>query len=80
MIYRPSKKEVIHINAIKELLSGAVLFVRTLQAMCAELEDQDRRIKALEENRKVKDKTISTLMQEVATLKLMLRKKVPDNA
>ena len=68
------------INTIKELISGAVLFVRTLQAMCAELEEQDRRIKALEENRKMKDKTISNLMQEVAMLKLQLRKKVNEDA
>jgi len=62
------------------LLSGVVLFVRTLQAICAELEEQDRRIKALEENRKMKDKTISTLTQDVSTLKLLARKKVGADA
>ena len=63
-------------ETIKEMISGCVLFVRTLQAIAAELEEQSRRIKALEENRKQKDAAISKLTQEVATLRLLIRKKV----
>lgn len=66
------------IETIKELISGCVLFVRTLQAIVAELEEHGKRLYALEENRKAKDKTISQLQQEVATLKLLARKKVVE--
>lgn len=52
------------------------MFVRTLHAMCQELEDQNKKIYALEENRKVKDAAIAALQKEVATLKLLARKKV----
>lgn len=66
------------IETIKELISGAVLFVRTLQALAAELEEQRKKIYALEENRKIKDAAISSLQKEVATLKLLARKKVAN--
>lgn len=65
-------------DTIKELISQVTLFVRTLHAMAMELEEQDKRIKALEENRKMKDKTISNLTQEVATLKLLARRKAAE--
>lgn len=65
-------------ETIKELISQVTLFVRTLNAMAQELEDQDRRIKALEENRKMKDATISKLQQEIATLKLLARRKAAE--
>lgn len=65
-------------ETIKELLSQVTLFVRTLHAIAMELEEQDKRIKALEENRKMKDKTISNLTQEVATLKLLARRKTAE--
>lgn len=52
------------------------MFVRTLHAICEDLEEKDKRIYALEENRKVKDAAIAALQKEVATLKLLARKKV----
>lgn len=58
------------------MLAQLTLFVRTLQAFALELESQDRRIKALEENRKMKDAAILDLQQKVATIKLIERKKV----
>lgn len=64
------------IETIKELISGAVHFVRTLQALAAELEEHGKKIYALEENRKIKDAAISSLQKEVATLKLLARRKV----
>lgn len=63
-------------DTIKELIGEVTLFVRTLHAMAMELEDQHKRLYALEENRKVKDATIASLQKEVATLKLLERKKV----
>ena len=62
-------------ETIKELISQVTLFVRTLNAMAMELEDQHKRLYALEENRKVKDATITALQKEIATLKLLLRQK-----
>lgn len=44
--------------------------------MAGELEDQSKKIYALEENRKIKDAAISALQKEVATLKILLRRKV----
>lgn len=61
---------------IKEMLSQLTLFVRTMHAFSLELEEQDKRIKALEENRKLKDAAITRLEKDVATLKLLARKKV----
>lgn len=61
---------------LKEMLSQLTLFVRTMHAFALELERQDRRIKDLEENRKLKDAAITRLEKEVATLKLLARKKV----
>lgn len=61
---------------LKEMLSQLTLFVRTMHAFALELEDQSKRIKALEENRKLKDAAILELQQKVATIKLIERKKV----
>lgn len=61
---------------IKEMLAQLTLFVRTMHAFALELEDQSKRIKALEENRKLKDAAILELQQKVATIKLIERKKV----
>lgn len=61
---------------IKELLEQCTWFVKTLYAMALEMENQDKRIKALEENRKLKDAAILDLQQKVATIKLLERKKV----
>lgn len=68
-------------ETIKELIQQVTLFVRTLHAIAQELEEQNRKIYALEENRKIKDAAISALQKEVATLKLLARRKVvPDVA
>lgn len=63
-------------ETIKELLEEVTLFVRTLHAISMELEEQHRRLYALEENRKIKDAEISRLQQEIATLKILARKRV----
>lgn len=63
-------------ETIKELLEEVTLFVRTLHAISMELEEQNRRLYALEENRKIKDAEISRLQQEIATLKILARKRV----
>lgn len=63
-------------ETIKELIQQVTLFVRTLHAIAQELEEQNRKIYALEENRKIKDAAISALQKEVATLKLLARRKV----
>ena len=63
-------------ETIKELISQVTLFVRTLHAITQELEEQNRKIYALEENRKIKDAAIAALQKEVATLKLLARRKV----
>ena len=62
-------------ETIKELISQVTLFVRTLHAMASELEEQSKRIKTLEENRKLKDAEIARLRQELAMLKMTLRRK-----
>lgn len=64
------------LETIKELLEEVTLFVRTLHAMALELEKVDKRLYSLEENRKAKDATIVQLQQEIATLKILARKKV----
>lgn len=66
-------------ETIKELISQVTLFVRTLNAIAAELEEQNKKIYALEENRKIKDAAIAALQKEVATLKLLARRKVENN-
>ena len=63
-------------DTIKELLAEVTLFVRTLNAMALELEDQHKRLYALEENRKIKDKTIMEQQKEIASLKLLIRNQV----
>lgn len=63
------------LETIKELLEEVTLFVRTLHAMALELEKVDKRLYSLEENRKAKDATIVQLQQEIATLKILARKK-----
>ena len=65
-------------ETIKEMIAGVKFFGKTLFAMALELEDQDRRIKALEENRKQKDAAILELQKKLAMVKLLDRKKVPD--
>ena len=67
-------------ETIKELIQQVTLFVRTLHAIAQELEEQNRKIYALEENRKIKDAAISVLQKEVVTLKLLARRKVVTDA
>ena len=61
-------------QTIKELISQCYWFTRTLYAMADKMEDQEKRIKALEENRKLKDAAILALEQKVAMLKILDRK------
>lgn len=61
-------------QTIKEMISQSYWFTRTLYAMAAKLEEQDKRIKVLEENRKLKDAAILSLEQKVAMLKILDRK------
>lgn len=61
---------------IKDLLSRLGLLCRLEAAIVAELEDINKRLYALEENRKLKDAAILTLREEVSNLKLILQKKV----
>lgn len=61
---------------IKDLLSRLTMMCRLEVAIVKELETQSARIKALEENRKLKDATILRLEKKVSDLELMLRTKV----
>ena len=61
-------------QTIKEMLSQCYWFTRTLYTMAAKMEEQDKRIKVLEENRKLKDAAILSLEQKVAMLKILDRK------
>ena len=63
---------------IKDLISQVTLFTRTINALALELEKQDSRISVLEQNREQKDAAIIALQKEVATLKLLIRKKVSN--
>lgn len=63
---------------IKDLISQVTLFTRTINALALELEKQDSRISVLEANREQKDAAISALQKEVATLKLLVRKKAAN--
>lgn len=65
-------------ETIKEMIAGVKFFGKTLFAMALELENQDKRIKALEENRKQKDAAILDLQKKLAMVKLLDRKKVPN--
>lgn len=65
-------------ETIKEMIAGVKFFGKTLFAMALELEKQDQRIKALEENRKQKDAAILDLQKKLAMVKLLDRKKVPN--
>lgn len=66
-------------QTIKDLLSRVTLFARLETAICAELEKHDSRLKALEEHRKLKDKTILSLQKEVQELRLLVQRSAPSN-
>lgn len=61
---------------IKELLARIGLQYRLEVAFCEVIEEHDKRLYALEENRKLKDAEIARLSKDVAELKMLLRKKV----
>lgn len=63
-------------DQIHELLNRVVDQCRLQVAIVKELEDQRRRIRALEENRKQKDLAITNLTKQVQNLTLMQRKNV----
>lgn len=67
---------MINIDQIKDLLTRIVDHCRLEVAIVKELEEIQNRLYALEENRKVKDKSIEMLQKDVSSIKLMLRKKV----
>ena len=60
---------------IKQLIGEVMTFCKLEKAMVDMLEEQQRRLYALEENRKLKDAAILDLQQEVKRLKIMLREK-----
>ena len=61
-------------QTIKELLSQCYWFTRTLYAMADKLDEQDKRIYALEQNRMQKDAAILDLQQKLSLLKILDRK------
>lgn len=63
-------------EAIKQLIGQVMTFCRLEKAMCDKLEDHDRRLYALEENRRLKDQSILDMKQEIQQLKTLLRQKV----
>ena len=60
---------------IKQLLGNIMTFCKLEKAMVDLLEEHQRRIYALEENRKLKDSAILSLQQEVKQLRMLLREK-----
>lgn len=64
-------------KTIKDMLSRLAMMCRLEVAIVAEMEKQESRIKALEENRKVKDQTILDLTRRVQQLELILRQSNP---
>lgn len=61
---------------LKDLLARLGLLCRLESAMVSEIEALQRRVYALEENRKLKDAAILALTKEVGELKLILQSKV----
>lgn len=61
---------------IKDLLARIVDHCRLEVAIVKELEEIQHRLYALEENRKVKDKSIELIQKDVSSIKLLMRKKV----
>lgn len=60
---------------IKQLIGEIMTFCKLEKAMVDMLEEHQRRLYALEENRKLKDAAILDLQQEVKRLKMLLREK-----
>lgn len=59
-------------EVIRELLGKIKIFARFEIAVADKLEDHDKRIYALEENKKLKDAAIMQLTKEVGDLRLIL--------
>lgn len=64
-------------KTIKDMLSRLAMMCRLEVAIVSELEKQDSRIKALEENRKIKDQTILEQQKRIQQLELILRQNNP---
>lgn len=60
---------------LRDLLSVTAAFAKLDAAMVDELEDNRRRIYALEENQKMDKATRQTLLERVGKLELMVRQK-----
>lgn len=61
---------------IKDLLSRLSMMCRLEAAIVAELESIDKRLYALEENRKLKDAAITEIRKDLGEVKLTLRQRV----
>ena len=61
---------------IKDLLSRLVMMCRLEKAIVDELESINKRLYALEENRKLKDGAIAAIQKDIGDLKLTLRQRV----
>lgn len=61
---------------VKDLLARLGLLCRLESAMVAVLEEQESRIRKLEENAKLKDAAILKLQKDVGELNVLLRHKV----
>lgn len=64
-------------KTIKDMLSRLAMMCRLEVAIVSEMEKQEARIKALEENRKVKDQTILELTRKVQEHSLIIRQNNP---
>lgn len=60
-------------EALKELLGQIKIFARFDVAVCDKLEDLEKRIYALEENRKLKDQAILSLEKRYSEMLLIVR-------
>lgn len=60
-------------EALKELLGQIKIFARFDVAVCDKLEDLEKRIYALEENRKLKDQAILSLEKRYSEMMLIVK-------
>lgn len=60
-------------EALKELLGQIKIFARFDVAVCDKLEDLEKRIYALEENRKLKDQAILSLEKRYSEMLLIVK-------
>lgn len=64
-------------KTIKDMLSRLAMMCRLEVAIVSELEKLEARVKALEENRKIKDQTILEQQKRIQQLELILRQSNP---